>query len=165
MRIKCWLNMAQTTKLVARYPTYFHGKTLYGIVSNFKNFGVGRTVIRNSLLRYPEPSFYKIVKVELDLSRHFGKTKRFCKVYAHTWFRGEYRGIKGTGAAFKADWRLLQEDELDTFCNLENAPERPVRAVPMYFRAPPLYELHKLQRLKFLNVEAEAPVTLKNSPS
>lgn len=42
----------------------FKGKTLWEIVGNLKNFGVGRIVIRNRFQRYPEPTYLKIVKVE-----------------------------------------------------------------------------------------------------
>ncbi|KAK9696195.1 Mitochondrial 28S ribosomal protein S34 [Popillia japonica] len=43
----------------------FKGKTLWEIVGSLKNFGVGRLVVRNTLTeRYPEPSYYRILKVE-----------------------------------------------------------------------------------------------------
>lgn len=44
--------------------TDFRGKTLWEIIGNLKNFGVGRIVVRSRMERYPEPSFMKIVKVE-----------------------------------------------------------------------------------------------------
>lgn len=44
--------------------TDFKGKTLWEIVGNLKNFGVGRVVVRSMFERYPEPSYMKIVKVE-----------------------------------------------------------------------------------------------------
>lgn len=44
--------------------TDFKGKTLWEILGNLKNFGVGRVVVRSMFERYPEPSFMKIVKVE-----------------------------------------------------------------------------------------------------
>jgi small subunit ribosomal protein S34 len=44
--------------------TSFKGKTLWEIVGNLKNFGVGRIVVRSILERYPEPSYLKICKVE-----------------------------------------------------------------------------------------------------
>lgn len=42
----------------------FKGKTLWEIVGNLKNHGVGRVVVRQMFQRYPEPSYMKIVKVE-----------------------------------------------------------------------------------------------------
>ena len=50
-------------KLIGR-TTDFQGKTLWEILGNLKNFGVGRYVARNKFQRYPEPSYMKIVKVE-----------------------------------------------------------------------------------------------------
>lgn len=41
-----------------------HGKTLWEIIGNLKNNGVGRVVVRNQFKRYPEPSWYRILKVE-----------------------------------------------------------------------------------------------------
>lgn len=42
----------------------FKGKTLWEIVGNLKNFGVGRILLRNRFQRYLEPSYLKIMKVE-----------------------------------------------------------------------------------------------------
>lgn len=44
--------------------TSFKGKTLWEIVGNLKNFGIGRIVTRSRFERYPEPSYFKILKVE-----------------------------------------------------------------------------------------------------
>lgn len=44
--------------------TDFKGKTLWQILGNLKNFGVGRIVGRNMFQRYPEPCYIKIRKVE-----------------------------------------------------------------------------------------------------
>lgn len=52
-----------TIKLVGR-TTDFRGKTLWEIVGNLKNHGIGRYVQRNMFQRYPEPSYMKIVRVE-----------------------------------------------------------------------------------------------------
>lgn len=55
--------MSQTIKLVGR-TTDFSGKTLWELVGNLRNHGVGRYVKRSMFERYPEPSFMKIVRVE-----------------------------------------------------------------------------------------------------
>lgn len=52
-----------TIKYIGR-TTDFKGKTLWEIVGNLKNFGVGRVVVRSMFERYPEPSFMRIVKVD-----------------------------------------------------------------------------------------------------
>lgn len=42
----------------------FKGKTLWEIVGNLKNFGVGRIITRSVFERYPEPTYMKVMKVE-----------------------------------------------------------------------------------------------------
>lgn len=55
--------MAQTVKYIGR-TTDFRGKTLWEIVGNLKDYGVGRIIIRNMFQRYEEPCYMKILKVE-----------------------------------------------------------------------------------------------------
>lgn len=50
-------------KLIGR-TNDFKGKTLWEIVGNLRDFGVGRYVKRSMFERYPEPSFMKIVRVQ-----------------------------------------------------------------------------------------------------
>lgn len=50
-------------KYIGRTTT-FKGKSLWEIVGNLKDFGVGRIVARSRDERYPEPSYMKIMKVE-----------------------------------------------------------------------------------------------------
>ena len=43
----------------------FKGKSLWEILGNLKNFGVGRIVVRNRFVqRYSEPTYHRILKVE-----------------------------------------------------------------------------------------------------
>lgn len=44
--------------------TYFKGKTIWEIVGNLKNFGVGRVLVRSRFEHYPEPSYIRIKSVE-----------------------------------------------------------------------------------------------------
>lgn len=44
--------------------TDFKGKTLWQILGNLKDFGVGRIIGRNRFQRYPEPCYFKVRKVE-----------------------------------------------------------------------------------------------------
>lgn len=53
----------------------FTGKTLWEIVGNLKNFGVGRLVFKSHFLNYPEVSYYKIVKVQPVMA----STNKVCK--------------------------------------------------------------------------------------
>lgn len=45
-------------------PTKHVGKSLWEILGNLKNCGVGRYVKRNIYERYPEPTYFRILKVE-----------------------------------------------------------------------------------------------------
>lgn len=52
-----------TIKYIGR-TTDFCGKSLWEIVGNLKNFGIGRVVKRHMFERYQEPSYLRILKVE-----------------------------------------------------------------------------------------------------
>ncbi len=43
---------------------FYLGKTLWEIVGNLKNFGVGRILVRSKFERYPEVSFVRILRAE-----------------------------------------------------------------------------------------------------
>lgn len=40
------------------------GKTLWEILGNLKDFGVGRIVVRSTYMKYPEVCYFRIAKVE-----------------------------------------------------------------------------------------------------
>lgn len=44
--------------------TDFRGNTLWEIVGNLPDWGIGRMVIRNMFQRYPEPCYMRILKVQ-----------------------------------------------------------------------------------------------------
>lgn len=54
---------ATVVKYVGR-RTDFKGKSLWEIVGDLKDYGVGRLVIRNMFQRYPEPCYMRILKVQ-----------------------------------------------------------------------------------------------------
>lgn len=66
-------------KLIGR-KTDFSGKTLWEIVGNLKNLGVGRLVKRNMFERYPEPSFFRIAKVHTEKNEVFSNVGSIQKV-------------------------------------------------------------------------------------
>lgn len=64
---KKWRTVDTMSKQAVQYvgrTTDFKGKSLWHIVGNLKDFGVGRIVIRHMFQRYKEPCFFKILKVE-----------------------------------------------------------------------------------------------------
>ena len=54
-------------RFVGREPI-FRGKTLYELCCNLRNFGEGRVVYRHIYARFPETSFYRLTKVQPDMS-------------------------------------------------------------------------------------------------
>lgn len=56
--------MTQIIKYVGKKSPYT-GKTLWEIIGNLKDFGVGRIILRNSQVnRHKEPCFLKILEVK-----------------------------------------------------------------------------------------------------
>lgn len=45
-------------------PSPWHGKALFEILVNLRDFGIGRMVVRSNFERYKEPTYYIIKKVE-----------------------------------------------------------------------------------------------------
>lgn len=72
-------------------PVKYKGKTVWEIVGNLKNFGVGRLLLKDSDSVYPEVSFYKILKVQplppkenMLVSTHLLRFKRLvCYVFLY----------------------------------------------------------------------------------
>ncbi|XP_028039015.1 uncharacterized protein LOC114249585 [Bombyx mandarina] len=95
-------------KYVGR-TTDFKGKSLWEIVGSLKNFGVGRIIVRSVFLRYPEPSFMKIVKVQTCPDEE----RRRVRVWVEKTFRGQklpnlteiYR------TSYKTDYQLIPKRE------------------------------------------------------
>ena len=50
-----------SVKYIGR-TSFQKGKTLWEICGNLKNYGVGRIIVRTQFERYPEPSYFRILK-------------------------------------------------------------------------------------------------------
>ncbi|KRT80812.1 hypothetical protein AMK59_4993, partial [Oryctes borbonicus] len=90
----------------------FKGKTLWEIVGNLKNFGVGRLVIRNIVAeRYPEPSYMRILKVEAlpEPKEKSPDNLRKVRVLVERTFRGvtNPKPLYLESASYKTDYRLI----------------------------------------------------------
>lgn len=130
--------------------TSFRGKTLWEIVGNLKDFGVGRMVVRSVFERYPEPSYMKIVKVEAEPH----EAVRRVRVWVEKVFRGKaYPGLTEVyKASYKTDYRLIPKDEQESYAKgIRGALARPAttsysdeRVLPSAVPMPPLLvELNK----------------------
>ncbi|KAK4880181.1 hypothetical protein RN001_008327 [Aquatica leii] len=123
----------------------FKGKTLWEIVGNLKNFGVGRVVVRSMFERYPEPSYLKILKVETlpNPDTNTPDDVRKVKVWVEKTFRGRTfpEPIPMLGSTYKADYRLIPKDEVDDYCKC-STPRIENKILPKTTTFPPiLWEL------------------------
>ncbi|XP_055611376.1 uncharacterized protein LOC129757981 [Uranotaenia lowii] len=144
-----------TVKYIGR-TTDFRGKTLWEIVGNLKNFGVGRVVVRSMMERYPEPSFMRIVKVETLPDEEIRKVK----VTVEKTFRGRKypKLIEISSVSYKADYRLLHKHEEEAYCR---GIEQPVKIVPRDIEMPPL--LRQFVQRETGKAEPRIPVRLRES--
>lgn len=142
--------------------SFQHGKTLWEIVGNLKNYGVGRVVVRNQFRRYPEPSWYRIVKVEavppegkiqvvppvIDM----GEVRRV-RALVDNVFRGTYRGREWLSwITYKPDFSLIPKEEEESFTKLKQGelpqPYEPTRKYSDTGSFPPLFRELIIQEMK-----------------
>ncbi|KAG8233799.1 hypothetical protein J437_LFUL008019 [Ladona fulva] len=132
-------------KYIGRTTT-FRGKSLWEIVGNLKDFGVGRMVVRSNLERYPEPSYMRVVKVEA-VAKNEGI--RRVQVWVEKVFRGRKypNPIKIFLASYKKDYRLIPKDEEEVYAKGTKPAESSSyedRILPPTLPMPPLIvELNK----------------------
>lgn len=125
-----------TIKYIGR-TTDFKGKTLWEIVGNLRNFGVGRIVVRSMFERYPEKSFMKILKVEAQpnevdlvlLLCFLPETDDFIylqdirkvKITVEKVFRGRKspKPVEILSTSYKADYRLIPKEQEKEYCTVD----------------------------------------------
>ncbi|KAL1129176.1 hypothetical protein AAG570_013706 [Ranatra chinensis] len=123
--------------------TDFSGKTLWEIVGNLKDFGVGRLVKRHMLERYPEPSFIRIVKVDAAKNEE----PRKVRVWAEKVFRGQRypKLVEVYSVSYKADYRLVPKHEEKALWERVDATPNKEKLLPEYMDFPPLMKVSSLQ--------------------
>jgi len=119
-----------TIKYIGR-TTNFKGKTLWEIVGNLNNFGIGRYVIRSAFQRYSEPSYMRILKVEALPHEE----NRKVRVYVERVFRGKRyeKPIELESTSYKADYQLMPREWTPPAL-----PEVKIREVPSTIELPTL---------------------------
>ncbi|KAG4079888.1 hypothetical protein HA402_015019 [Bradysia odoriphaga] len=125
-----------TIKYIGR-TNDFKGKTLWEILGNLKNHGVGRIVIRQMFQRYPEPTYMKIVKVEAMPNPKEGDRK--VKVWVEKTFRGRTLPnlVEMYSTSYKTDYQLIPKSEVANVCRPVKAPE--IKILPQHIEFPPLF--------------------------
>ncbi|KAL1506824.1 hypothetical protein ABEB36_006114 [Hypothenemus hampei] len=119
----------------------FRGKSLWEILGNLKNFGVGRIVARNILERYPEPSYIKILKVETlpHPENESPDNQRKIRVLVEQTFRGKTSPVPVLmeRISYKPDFKLIPKDEEANYCKkIESVKD--TRILPRTMEFPPL---------------------------
>lgn len=135
------------------------GKTVWEIVGNLKNFGVGRRIVRNLYERYPEPSYMKIVKVEVDPQVEKEGVYRRANVLVEKVFRGrKYPEVMALcKASYKPDYRLLPKEEEEAYCRFTPV-EKKVSILPRTMPLPPLLRELVMRDLKQQGKPLEEPM-------
>ncbi|CAH0547451.1 unnamed protein product [Brassicogethes aeneus] len=122
----------------------FIGKTLWEIVGNLKNFGMGRIVARSRFERYPEPSFLKIIKVETLPNPEKPSYDDVRKV--RVWVEKVFRGVKQPkpmvieSTSYKTDYKLIPKDQEDAYCRFKEVKQEHVKIVPKTVDFPPIMQ-------------------------
>ncbi|XP_066248433.1 small ribosomal subunit protein mS34 [Euwallacea similis] len=131
----------------------FKGKSLWEIVGNLRNMGVGRIVTRTKFERYPEPSYMKILKVETlpQPKNQPPDYLRSVRVLVQKTFRGKIMKdpILIERTSYKTDYRLIPKHEEATYCKLTQPSEPTAQKIlPRTMEFPPLLrELIKRERI------------------
>ncbi|XP_046827996.1 uncharacterized protein LOC124428210 [Vespa crabro] len=139
--------------------TDFKGKTLWEILGNLKNFGVGRMVIRNKFQRYPEPCYMRILKIATLPAPTMKKPSDERKIVAliQNTFRGKTcEPEQIDGSTYKADFILVPKDEEDKY--LRSSETFDMKVVPRTMDYPPLLkEIIKRQKKSEKLLDDEDP--------
>ncbi|XP_046467164.1 uncharacterized protein mRpS34 [Neodiprion pinetum] len=124
--------------------TDFKGKSLWEIVGNLKNGGIGRIVARQMFERYPEPSFIKILKVE---ALPYEEPRKVSVLVERT-FRGVKfdRPVLIRAASYKSDYQLIPKDQEAAYCKIEKPRTMSILARTCDY--PPLYKEMLIRKMK-----------------
>jgi len=92
-----------------------HGKKLFPLLCNLKNFGKGRIIYSTLEQQYPEPCFYRILLAQPEMDEEM----KYGRIIAERVYRGvkfsEPFNMSGKQTSFP-DYRLVPKDEEEYFC-------------------------------------------------
>jgi len=138
-------------------PALYHGKPLFHILSNLKNFGVGRIISRSSFEAEPshneKPSFYRILWVQPLMDDKSLEGRVVAERVRH--------GIRYTQpvqlqeVAPVPDFRLVAKDAEAEYCQWDKvrdfSAELDIIPEPKHYSMPPLLKLLMERNLKERN--------------
>ncbi|XP_022667226.1 uncharacterized protein LOC111252887 [Varroa destructor] len=137
-------------------PSTLHGKHLMRILTNLKDFGIGRLVTRSLYDKYPEPSFYVIKKVHPYMDDE--------NIWAKVWVDKYYRGTIGPRdmllqKSMIPDYRLIpKEEEKALFDKITGKPR--VQILPRQKEFPPLLKMVIERDLRARGIETTPKLPL-----
>ncbi|GAB0100773.1 mitochondrial ribosomal protein S34 [Sergentomyia squamirostris] len=142
--------------------TDFRGKPLWEILGNLKNFGVGRIVTRSAFERYPEPCYYRILKVEALPKNEDPLEARKVSVMVEKVHRGKMlpNPVNIMSTSYKADYRLIPKHEETEYCR-KTTPTT-VRILPRFIDLPPL--LREYVKDETSEENPQMPLVINKSP-
>ncbi|EDW17390.1 uncharacterized protein LOC6586649 [Drosophila mojavensis] len=116
--------------------TDFRGNTLWEIVGNLPDWGIGRMVIRNMFQRYPEPCYMRILKVQAVDEQ--ADSERKVRVTVQKTWRGvtQPKPVEIYSTSYKADYELVPVDQEHKY--LENKKKVDSVVLPTKIELPPL---------------------------
>ncbi|XP_016966341.1 uncharacterized protein LOC108035285 [Drosophila biarmipes] len=128
--------MAQKVIKYFGRTTDFRGNTLWELVSELPNWGVGRLLIRNMFQRYPEPCYMRILKVQ-SVDEQPGEVRKVRVTVEKTW-RGvtQPKPVEIYSTSYKADYELVPQDQEAKY--LENKKKLEPVVLPTKIDLPPL---------------------------
>jgi small subunit ribosomal protein S34 len=127
-------------KLIGR-TTNLYGKTLWEIIGNLRNAGIGRLITRNSYKRYDEPCFFKILDVQ-PTAQIEDKARKVI-VHVEKIFRGKHyeNPVEIYSVSYKPDYRLIPKNEEQLWWDRLAKCEPRNKVVPGSIKLPPLMRL------------------------
>ncbi|VVC25354.1 Mitochondrial 28S ribosomal protein S34 [Cinara cedri] len=129
-----------SVKLIGR-TSNLYGKTLWEIIGNLRDAGIGRLITRNSYNRYDEPCFFRVLSVE-PTAQIENKLRKVI-VHVEKIFRGKHykEPVEIYRVSYKPDYRLIPKDEEQLWWDrLANCKPRE-KVVPGSIELPPLMRL------------------------
>nr|XP_018902954.1 PREDICTED: 28S ribosomal protein S34, mitochondrial [Bemisia tabaci] len=115
------------------------GKTLWQLLGNLKDYGVGRLIIRGSQQRYEEPCFLRIARVFPQFHEPEDEPRKVA-VWAENVFRGNRYPdlVQIMRVTRKHDFQLVPKEDEDRLYELAKVKRKTPNVVPNKRCVPPL---------------------------
>ena len=124
-------------KIYIGKPTDHLGRTVFQILANLKNFGIGRMLTRHEFDKFPEPSYHIVKRVQTYMDPEL----KYGTIWCETVIRGQrLPDIRPLTITYRPDFRLIPKDEENEFIgnySITNLGDNK-NILPKYYQLPPL---------------------------